>query len=93
MLGDAYSELNKKEEAIEQYKKAGTLFEKDDVISPEYLFRAGYLYESMGKNQDAIEMYQVIKANTPPHKEGADIDKYLARLGAIKSKLIQCDRR
>lgn len=84
MLGDAYSELNKKEDAIEQYKKAGTLFEKDDFISPEYLFRAGYLYESMGKNQQAIEMYQVIKDKYPSSQRGADIDKYLARLGALK---------
>src|SRR5579862_5568277 len=41
LLGDAYSELNKKDEAAEQYKKAGTYFDQDEVISPEYLFRAG----------------------------------------------------
>ena len=61
LLGDAYSELNKKDEAAEQYKKAGTYFDQDEVISPEYLFRAGYLYESMGKSQDAIAMYQIDK--------------------------------
>ena len=65
LLGDAYSELNKKEEAVEQYKKAGTYFEQDEIISPEYLFRAGYLYESMGKNQDAIAMYELIKTKYP----------------------------
>jgi tetratricopeptide (TPR) repeat protein len=84
LLGDAYSELNKKDEAIEQYKKAGAAFEKDDVISPEYLFRAGYLYESLGKNKDAIEMYQLIKSKYPNSQRGYDIDRYLARLGAIK---------
>src|SRR6202789_1252122 len=36
LLGDAYSEQNKKEEAAEQYKKAGTSFEKDELFSPEY---------------------------------------------------------
>ena len=61
LLGDAYSELNKKEEAAEQYKKAGTYFDQDEIISPEYLFRAGYLYESMGKKQDAIAMYRTHK--------------------------------
>ena len=84
LLGDAYSELNKKDDAIAEYKKAGTLFEKDDLISPEYLFRAGYLYESMGKNKDAIEMYQTIKDKYPNSQRGADIDKYLARLGETK---------
>ncbi|HEY1869575.1 MAG TPA: tetratricopeptide repeat protein, partial [Chitinophagaceae bacterium] len=84
LLGDAYSELNKKEEAVEQYKKAGTLFEQDETISPEYLFRAGYLYESMGKNQDAITMYQIIKSKYPASPRGFDIDRYLARLGVVK---------
>jgi TolA-binding protein len=84
LLGDAYAELNKKDDAVEQYKKAGTLFDKDDLISPEYLFRAGYLYESMGKAKEAIEMYQEVKDKYPASPRGADIDKYLARLGATK---------
>ena len=84
LLGDAYSELNKKEEAVVQYKKAGTLFEKDEIISPEYLFRAGYLYESMGRNDDAIAMYTLIKNKYPASSRGFDIDRYLARLGVVK---------
>jgi tetratricopeptide (TPR) repeat protein len=84
LLGDAYSELNRKEEAAEQYKKAGTYFDQDEIISPEYLFRAGYLYESMGRNQDAIAMYQIIKSKYPASPRGFDIDRYLARLGVVK---------
>jgi tetratricopeptide (TPR) repeat protein len=84
LLGDAYSELNRKEDAVAEYKKAGTVFDKDDFISPEYLFRAGYLYESMGKNKEAIEMYQSIKDKYPASQRGFDIDRYLARLGVIK---------
>ncbi|HEX4849660.1 MAG TPA: tetratricopeptide repeat protein [Puia sp.] len=83
LLGDAYSELNKKEEAVAEYKLAGTTFEKDELISPEYLFRAGNLYESMGKNKEAIEMYQLITAKYPNTQRGYDIDRYLARLGSI----------
>ena len=82
LLGDAYSELGKKEEAAGQYSKAGKLFEKDDFNSPEYLFRAGYLYESIGRNKDAIEMYRLIKDKYAKSQRGFDIDKYLARLGA-----------
>ena len=84
LLADAYSELNRKEEAAEQYKKAGTFFEKDELLSPEYLFRSGYLYESMGKTQDAVAMYRLIKDKYPTSPRGADIDKYLARLGSIQ---------
>ncbi|HLX91258.1 MAG TPA: tetratricopeptide repeat protein [Puia sp.] len=84
LLGDAYSELNKKEDAVDEYRKAGTLSEKDEVISPEYLFRAGYLYESMGKTKEAIQMYQMIKDKYPSSQRGLEIDKYLARLGVTK---------
>lgn len=84
LLGDAYAELNKKEEAAGQYKKAGTYYDKDDLLSPEYLFRSGYLYESIGKTAEAISMYQLIKDKYPASQRGFDIDKYLARLGVVK---------
>jgi len=80
LLADANAELGKKEEAVKLYKEAGSIFEKDEFYSPQYLFRAGYLLESMGKNQEAIEMYKLIKTKYPQYKE-YDIDKYLGRLG------------
>jgi len=81
LLGDAYSETGKKNEAVEQYRKAGTLFPDDNFNSPEYLFRAGLLYQELGKNKEAIEMYSIIKDKYHSTEKGADIDKYLARLG------------
>lgn len=84
LLGDAYAETGKKNEAVESYKKAGTVFEEDNINSPEYLFRAGLLYETMGKNNEAIDMYSIIKQKYPTTQRGIEIDKYLARLGKIK---------
>jgi predicted negative regulator of RcsB-dependent stress response len=83
LLADADSELGQKEEAAKLYKEAGTTFEKDDFYSPQYLFRAGYLYESIGKNNEAIEVYKMIKEKYPQYKE-YDIDKYLGRLGSVE---------
>jgi TolA-binding protein len=83
-LGDAYAELGKKEEAIAQYRKAGTMNEKDDFNSPEYLFRAGYLSETVNKTNEAIELYKQVKEKYPNSQRAYDIDKYLARLGEIK---------
>lgn len=80
LLADADSEMGKKDEAVKLYKEAGTTFDKDDYFSPQYLVRAAFLYESMGKPKDAIEVYKMIKAKYPQFKE-YDIDKYLARLG------------
>jgi TolA-binding protein len=84
LLGDAYAELGKKEDAIAQYKKAGTMIENDDFNSPEYLFRAGYLSETLNKNSDAIGFYKQIKEKYPNSQRAYDIDKYLARLGETK---------
>jgi tetratricopeptide (TPR) repeat protein len=80
LQADADSEMDKKEEAAKLYKEAGTTFDKDDYYSPQYLVRAAFLYESMGKPKDAIEIYKLIKEKYPQFKE-VDIDKYLARLG------------
>jgi tetratricopeptide (TPR) repeat protein len=83
LLGDALSEQGKTEEAADQYKKAGKVFEEDDFNSPEYYFRAGFLYESIGKKNEAIEMYSLIKTKYPRSERGFDIDKYLSRLGKM----------
>ncbi len=84
LLGDAYAETGKKQEAIDMYTKAGKMFDKDDQNSPEYLFRAGLLSESMGKNKEAIELYKIIKEKYPRSERGFTIDKYLARLGVTE---------
>ena len=83
LLGDAYSELKKNEEAIEHYKTAGNLFPEDQAISSEYLFRAGLLSEVIGKNEQAVEFYTVVKDKYPRTEKGFVVDKYLARLGIL----------
>lgn len=84
-LGDAYSELNKKDEAVENYKKAGNYFPDDETNSSEFLFRAGYLLESMGKNKDAVDVYKEIKEKYPKTEKGFSIDKYIYRLSVEKN--------
>jgi TolA-binding protein len=83
LLGDAYSELGKKEDAIEQYKRAGTMNDEDDVNSPEYLFRAAMLYQEMGKNKEAIDMLHTIKDKYPSSQRAFEADKYLGKLGDL----------
>ncbi len=85
-LGDAYSELGKKDEAVDLYKKAGKEFEADQFNSSEFLFRAGYLLESMGKNKEAIDIYKEIKEKYPKTEKGFSIDKYIYRLSVEKNE-------
>ncbi len=84
LLGDAYSELKKNDEAIEQYKKASTTFEQNQAMSSEYLYRAASLYELTGKNKEAIELYQQLKDKFPRTERGFTAEKYLGKLGATE---------
>lgn len=89
LLGDAYSELGKKEEAISYYKKAGAAFPDDEVNSPEYLFRAAMLLSDLGKTQEAIDVLQDVKkryprSSMPASQGGQEVDKYLGKLGDTK---------
>lgn len=84
-LGDAYSELNRKEEAIASYKKAATAFEKDESNSSEYLFRAALLEETTGKTKEALELYKELKDKYPKTEKGFQADKYINRLSIEKN--------
>lgn len=84
-LGDAYSELGKKDEAVDQYTKAGKHFPEDEFNSSEFLFRAGFLLETMGKNKEAVDLYKQIKEKYPRTEKGFSIDKYIYRLSIEKN--------
>jgi TolA-binding protein len=89
LLGDAYSELGKKEDAVSYYKKAGSLYPEDDINSPEYLFRAALLLQDLGKTQEAVTILKDIKnkyprSSMPAMQGGQDIDKYLGKMGETK---------
>lgn len=88
-LGDAYAELNKKEEAIEAYKKAAATFEEDETNASEYLFRAALLLETTGKTQEALELYKSLKTKFPKTDKGFQADKYIYRLSIEKNDLAE----
>src|SRR4051812_11459897 len=84
-LADAYSEQGKKEDAVANYKKAGSYFPEDETNASEFLFRAGYLLEAMGKNKEAVDVYKEIKEKFPKTEKGFSIDKYIYRLSVEKN--------
>ena len=83
MIGDAYAELKKNSDAFDYYKKAAEVNEKDEFTSSEFLFRAGLFAETIGKKQEAIDLYKKIKTEYPLSDKATNIDKYLARLGEV----------
>ena len=79
-LGDAYSELNKNDEAVSNYKKAAAEFTDDENTSAEYLFRAALKLETLGKNSEALELYKKLKTDFPQTQRGFEADKHIYKL-------------
>ncbi|MBV9961643.1 MAG: tetratricopeptide repeat protein [Parafilimonas sp.] len=82
-LGDAYSELNKNDDAVNYYKKAAHEFTDDATMSSEYLFRAALKLETLGKNNEALDLYKELKQNYPNTERGFSADKYIYRLSIV----------
>jgi tetratricopeptide (TPR) repeat protein len=81
-MGDAYMETNNSAKGIEMYKKAAGN-EKDNFISPLYLFRAALATEKSGNVEEAKKLYHELKDKYPYTQQGNDAQKYLARLGDV----------
>lgn len=82
LLGDAYAETGKGKDAVEQYKKAASTFEEDDVAASEALFLAGYLSDKILNDKiGAIELYKQVKTKYAQTQWGFEADKYLAMNG------------
>ncbi|TND03691.1 MAG: hypothetical protein FD123_3903 [Bacteroidetes bacterium] len=77
-IGDAYMELNNKEEAVNYYLKAAQK-NSNKLTSPIYLKKAAMAYEDMGKKADARKLYEQIKTEFSESQEAQQIDKYIAR--------------
>src|SRR5574339_364466 len=78
LLGDAYSELGKNEEAIDYYKKSANHFPEDIHNSAEALLFAAILADKSGNNKEAIELFKEIKEKFPNTQSSNESDKYLA---------------
>jgi len=83
LLGDAFSELKKNDDAVKHYRAAASLFPDDQALSSEYLFRAALLLDISGKTEEAVKTYQELKTKFPKTEKGYAAEKYLARLGSL----------
>jgi predicted negative regulator of RcsB-dependent stress response len=85
LLGDAYAEQGKNDNALSSYKKAASEFEEDDQNASEYLFVAAFFAEKVANNKsEAIKLYRELKEKYPRTEKGFEAEKYLARLGEYK---------
>jgi tetratricopeptide (TPR) repeat protein len=90
MLGDAYAEQKKNDDALSNYKKAiDAAASKDESTKFLALSKAALFCDATGKTTDAIAYLQQIKNEISPdyfrnNRIDFDADKYLAKLGVTK---------
>ena len=71
---------------LEQLDEAAALFVKaaekadNNTLSPKFLIKAGEIYESQGKKEEALKLYEQIKAKYANSAENRNIDAYIERV-------------
>lgn len=90
MLGDAYAEQKKNDEALSSFKKAvDVASSKDESTLFLSLSKAALFCDAIGKKTEAIEYFTRVKEEISPdflrnNRIDFDADKYLAKLGVTK---------
>tara|TARA_B100000767_G_C19773469_1_gene541321 strand:+ start:1773 stop:2537 length:765 start_codon:yes stop_codon:yes gene_type:complete len=82
-IGDSYAQLGQSDDALNYYGKAIEASE-NDYTSPKYLFKAGLLSISLGKNSKALSYFKRIKSEYPTSEEASQVDIQIGRLENIK---------
>ena len=81
-IGDAYSIAGEYENALKYYLQASQV--EDNIFAATYLLKAGIICEELGRNDEALTHYRVIKDKYPQIYEGYEIDKYITRIEVKK---------
>ncbi|MFY9243089.1 MAG: tetratricopeptide repeat protein [Polaribacter sp.] len=75
-IGDAFSDINQQEDALEYYEKAAN--EKaNEYTTPLFLYKAGNTALSLKKYDKAESLFTKIKEEYPTSDQGTDIDKFI----------------
>lgn len=75
-IGDAFADLNQPQDAFEFYKKASE-HTPNDFSTPRYTYKAGLMALELGKKEEALKLFTLIKDNYKGSIEATNIDVYL----------------
>lgn len=78
-LGNTYAHLKQFDKAVEALKKAAKMADNNS-LSPTFLIQAGEILESQGKKDEALKLYQQVKAEYVNSMAYQTIDKYIERV-------------
>ena len=77
-LGDAYVNLDRKDTALNCFRKAAAL--EENIYRAGYLLKAGIVCEEMGDEAQALKYYKEIETRYPQSMEAYEIQKYISRI-------------
>jgi tetratricopeptide (TPR) repeat protein len=73
-IGDAFSQLNQPEEALDYYEKAVSVAGDNDFSAPLYLYKAGIAALNLNQKDKASGFFERIKEDYPNSQEANNID-------------------
>lgn len=77
-IGDAFIEMGETEKGLNHYLKAASLSD-NNFTSPMFLMKAGQVYENLGNNKKALDVYEQIRKEYPDYSRRNNIEKYITR--------------
>lgn len=86
LIGQAYAEQKKTDDALTHFKKAASVNTKDEGMTGNALFLAANYADQIGKTEEAKELFKKLKNEFPKHSSvlSGDVEKYLAKLGVFE---------
>ena len=84
-IGDAFSQLNQMEDALNYYKQAAESRD-NEYTTPMYLYKAGNVALSLGKASEALSFFKKIKDKYSTSTEATNIDVLIGKAEVLASK-------
>jgi tetratricopeptide (TPR) repeat protein len=75
-IGDAFSDINQPEDALEYYEKAANK-KSNEFTTPLFLYKAGHTAMSLKEYDKAAQLFTQIKEKYSKSDQGIDIDKFI----------------
>lgn len=75
-IGDAFSDIDQQEDALEYYEKAANK-KTNEFTTPLFLYKAGQTAMLLEKYGKAEELFSKIKENYPTSDQGRDVEKFI----------------
>lgn len=84
-IGDAFVQLNQKEDALKYYVAAAKMRD-NDFTAPTYYYKAGTIALELGNASEALGYFNIIKEKYPNATEATSVDVFIGKAQAMSNK-------